>query len=185
MKLTVREKGIVVLAGVLAIGYAGVAYVVDPFLESQTAVQEAIEQKRLEYQQLVALAAERERYQRKVDDLRLRVSEAEAMLLKEDKAPVVAAQVQEVVHQFGRETGVSIMREAVLRPKEQEVVVEVPVEVSLKGSLREVQEFVYKVESHDKMLTIPQIAIRSSPASNGLLSVEMHIAGHMPRGRKS
>jgi len=185
MNLTKREKGIVLLAGVLAIGYAGLTYVLDPFLDSQATVQEAVEQKRLELQQLLALVAENERYQRKVDDLRVRVSEAEAMLLKEDKVPVVAAEVQEVVHQFGRETGVSIIRESVLRPKEQEVVVEVPVEVSLKGSLREVQEFVYKVESHHKRLTIPQIAIRSSVASNGPLSVEMQIAGHMPRGRKS
>ena len=185
MNLTVREKGIVVLAGVLIIGYAVVTYVLDPFLESQATVLEAVEQKHLEYQQLMALAAEGDRYQRKVDDLRARVSEAEAMLLTDDKVPVVAAEVQEVVHQLGRETGVSIIREAVLRPKEQEVVVEVPVEVSLKGSLRQVQEFVHKVESHDKILTIPQIAIRSSMASDELLTVEMQIAGHMPRRRKS
>lgn len=185
MTLTVREKGIVAVAGLLAIGYVGVTYVLDPFLASQATVQEAIEQKRLEHQQLMALVAERERYQRKVDDLRVRVSEAEAMLLQEDKVPVAAAEVQEVVHRFGRETGVSIMRESVLRPKEQEVLVEIPVEVSLRGSLREVQEFVYKVESHDKILTIPQLAIRSSMASNGSLTVDMQIAGHMPRGRKS
>jgi len=183
VKLSVREKWIMAIAGVLVLAYAGVTYLLDPFLVSQEAVQEEIQQKRLELDELMMLVSQRSRYQRKLESLRVRVSAAESMLLEAGKVPVAAAKVQEVLHKFGQEAGVNIVRESVMRPKELDTVVEVPVELSLKGSLREIQQFLYQVESHNKLLTIPQLAIRSSMASNELLSVDLQIAGHMSKGR--
>lgn len=183
MKLSSRERWIVGLAGLLALAYGGVTYVMEPFLESQEAVQEAIEQKQSELEKLVMFVSEEGRYRRKIENLHARVSAAETMLLAEGKVPVAAAEVQEVVHKFGQEAGVSIVRESVIRPKELEAVVEILVELTLKGSTRQIQHFLYQVETHGKLLTISQLAIRSPMAANGPLSVDLQIAGHMAKGR--
>jgi hypothetical protein len=79
---------------------------------------------------------------------------------------------------------VSIIREAVLRPKQNDMFLEVSIELSVKGSLGQIKDFLYRVETHDKLLTIPQLSIRSSFSANGPLSVDLRVAGHMPRGEK-
>lgn len=182
MKLSAREKALVLMTALVGIGYLGVVYVLDPLFVSQQAVRERIEEQRVELESLRALVAVRGRYQQRVENLRVRVAEGEAVLLNENKVPVAAAEVQERIHQFGRETGVSIVRETVLRPKQQELFIEIPVELSVKGTLREIQEFLYKIETNEKLLTVPQFVIRSSVSSTGPLSVDLQIAGHMSSG---
>ena len=184
MTLSSRERALVMASVFLVLGYVGTVYVLDPFLESQQVVREQIEVQRVELLSLRMLASERGRYQRRIEDLRVRVAEAESVLLKENKIPVVAAEVQERIHQFGQETGVSIVRESVLRPKDHEQFVEIPVELSVKGSFREIHTFLYKVEMNEKLLTVPQFVIRSPTSSTGALSLDLHIAGHIANGGK-
>ena len=57
--------------------------------------------------------------------------------------------------------------------------------ISVRGSLREIHAFLYKVETNEKLLTVPQFIIRSPMASSGPLSVDLHIAGHIVNGGKS
>ncbi|WP_455379491.1 type II secretion system protein GspM [Petrachloros mirabilis] len=185
MKLSPRERTILLLAGLLAVGYAGVVYAVDPLLESQAEVRERIEQTRLELGKLTARASERSRYEERVETMKARISGAETILMQEDKVPVVAAQVQEFIHQLGQETGVAIVRESVLHQKEKDLLTEIPVELSLKGSLRDVHHFLHKIETHEKLLTVNKLAIRSSYSSDNALSVELQIVAHMPKGRNS
>lgn len=185
MKLSLRERRILLLAGLLAVGYAGVVYAVDPLLESQAEVREQIEQKRLELEKLTARASERSRYEQRLQAMKSRVSDAEWMLMQEDKVPVVAAEVQEFIHQLGQETGVGIIRESVLHPKEKDLLIEIPVELSLKGSLGDVHQFLHRIETHEKLLTMQKLAVRSSYSSDKALSVELQLVGYMPRGRKS
>ena len=154
MTLSPRERTLVALSFLAVVGYAGTVFVLEPFLESQQAVREQIDSQRLELESLRQLASERGRYERRVESLRARVAEAELVLLKENKIPVVAAEVQERIHQFGLETGVTIMRESVLRPKVHEQLLEIPVELSVRGSLREIHAFLYKVETNEKLLTV-------------------------------
>jgi Tfp pilus assembly protein PilO len=177
--LSAREKMLVAISALVALGYAGTVYVLDPLLESQQTVREEIVRQRTELESLRMLASERGRYQRRVESLRGLVAEAESVLLNENKIPVVAAEVQEWIHRFGQETGVSIVREAVLPQKTHEQFVEIPVELSVKGSLRDIHAFLYKVEMNERLLTVPRFAIRSPVASTGPLSVDLHIAGHM------
>ena len=184
MTLSSRERVLVLASAFMVLGYVGTVYVLDPFLESQQVVREQVEIQRQELASLRALASERGRYERRVDSLRARVAEAESVLLKENKVPVVAAEVQERIHQFGQETGVSIVRESVLRPKVHEQLLEIPVELSVKGSLRDIHAFLYKVETNEKLLTIPQFIIRSPMAPASPLSVDLHIAGHIVNGSK-
>ena len=185
MKLSPREKALVAVSALVALGYAGTVYVLDPLLESQQTVRQEIARQRTELESLRTLASERGRYQRRVESLRDRVAEAESVLLKENKVPVAAAEVQEWIQRFGQETHVNIVREAVLPPKAREEFVDIPVELSVKGSLRDIHVFLYKVEMNEKLLTIPRFAIRSSVASTGSLSVDLHIAGHMKSRGKS
>lgn len=184
MRLSSREKVLVLASALMVLGYIAVVYMVDPFLESQREVREQLDARRSELASLRALAGERSRYQRRVDDLRVRVADAESLLLEENKIPIVAAEIQERIHQYGLEAGVSIVRESVLRPKDHEQFVEVPVELSVKGALREIHAFLYKVEMNEKLLTVPKFVIRSPLTSTGALSLDLHIAGHIATGGK-
>lgn len=179
MTFSRREKVLLIISAVAALGYAGAVYVLDPLLDAQQTVREEIAKQRAELESLRALAAERARYQRHVDALRGKVAGAESVLMKENRVPVVAAEMQEKIHRFEQETGVHIVRESVLSSKTHEQYMEIPVELSVKGSLRDIHAFLYKVETNEQLLTIPRLTIRSSGAAAGQLSVDVHIAGHM------
>jgi Tfp pilus assembly protein PilO len=184
MKLSRREQGVLALLSLAGLVYVGFVYGIDPVLGSQQAIREEIELKRASLDQYRLVASERKRFQDRVSELQARVTESEGFLLRGDKVPVAAAEVQELLHHFEQETGVSIIREAVLRPKQNDMFLEVSIELSVKGSLGQIKDFLYRVETHDKLLTIPQLSIRSSFSANGPLSVDLHVAGHMPRGEK-
>lgn len=185
MKISKREKQFLVVGALAVFAYVGIVYVIEPLVASQVEVREQIEERQALLEQQRSLPSDRGRYQRKVDILNARLHEAEELLLKGEKAPLAAAKVQAFVHSFGEETGLTITRENVLRPTQLEAFVEVPVELSLRGDLQGVRDFLYRVQTARNLLVVPKLVIRSSPSpTRTTLSVDMQVAGYMLEDRE-
>ncbi len=184
MKISKRETRFLVVGALAVFAYVGIVYVIEPLVASQLEVREQVWETRAVLERHRSLPPERDRYQRKVDALKARLHQAEELLMKGEKAPLAAAEVQGVIHRFGQESSLNIVRENVPPPKQTETFVEVPVELSMRGNLQAVRDFLYRVQMAENLLTVPKLVIRSRRSRDGTLSVDLRVAGHMRHEEK-
>lgn len=180
MNVSKREKRFLVAGMIALAGYLAIIYLIEPFVIAQREIREEIRVKRAVLEQYRSRSEDRERYQQRVDALKTRLQQAEVLLLGAEKAPVAAAKVQGLVHSFGQETDMTIVREHVAPLRKLEGLVEVPVEVSLRGDLKAVRDFLYRVQTAGPLVTVPKLVIRSGfthPEST--LSVDLRVAGYI------
>ena len=179
MRMSQREKRLIVLGVLVVCAYVGDVYLFEPVIASQAEVREKIQEGKNALARYERLPDSKERYQHKVDVLQHRLHRAEEGLLQGETAPLVAAEVQGMLHRFGEETGLTIVRENVPRPKPTKGLVAIPVDLSLKGKLQGVRDFLYRVQTADRLLTVSKLVIRSNRTQDRMLSVDLQITGHM------
>lgn len=185
MKISTREKRVLIAGGLAVAAFLVTVYVIEPFLSSQGKIREEIREKKALLERHQRLASEKDRYQRKVEGLKAELRQAEGVLLKGEKLPLVAAELQGLLHKLGQEAGLTIVRENVPPPKKIEMFTQVTVELSVKGELKAIRDFLYKVQTAPKLLTVPKLTIRGV-ASRGLtaLSADLQVAGYMTGGEE-
>ena len=178
MKISAREKRFLVAGGLSVLLYLAAAYGIEPFVSTQLRVREEIgnQTKLLERYQLQA--SERDRYHQKVEALRLQFHERKAEHFTGDKLPVVAAEIQGLLHRLGQEAGVTFVRQNVPPPKKVEMFTQVIVDLSVRGELRAVRDFLYNIQSGPKLLAVPRLLIRGSALRGQTgLTVDLQVVG--------
>jgi Tfp pilus assembly protein PilO len=181
MKISMRERRVLVVGGLAVAAILAGVYVVEPLVVSQLQVREEIRQKTALLERHQLLASEKGRYQRRVEALRSEVRQAEELHFKGDKLPVVAAEIQGLLHKLGEEAGITIARENVPAPKKGERFTQVIVELSVRGDMRAISDFLYKVHTAPKMLAVSRLNLKGAPGRGGPapLLADLQIAGHM------
>lgn len=107
-----------------------------------------------------------------------KVSNIQGRLLPGEKPPVAAARLQQIIEQTAKETNVEIKSQKINQPKEHPLVLEIPVEVVFVCYVGELKNFLYRIESHPKLLTIPKWSIRvPNHRDPKQIQVNMTIAG--------
>jgi Tfp pilus assembly protein PilO len=180
MKISTREKWVLIIGGIAVAGIVGYLYGVQPFISSQLEVREEIAQQRALLEQYQLLAAEKERYRRRIEQLRHNLDEAQGLLMKGEKLPLAAAELQGLLHRLGQESGVTIVRENVLPPKKIDILNQVTVELSVRGEIKALRDFLYKIHEVPKLLTIPRLTLRASHVRGATvpLSMDLQVAGY-------
>lgn len=185
IKISPREKRVLIAGGLAVAAFLVTVYVIEPFISSQLKVREEIREKKALLERHQLLASEKDRYQRKVEGLKAELRQAEGVLLKGEKLPLVAAELQGLLHKLGQEAGVTIVRENVPPPKKVEMFTQVTVELSVKGELKAIRDFLYKVQTAPKLLTVPKLIIRGVPSrGQTALSADLQVAGYMTGGEE-
>ena len=180
IKISARERRWLILGGLAVAAYLAAVYVVEPFLTSQAQVREQIQERTALLQRYQLLASDKGRYQRRLEELKVRFAQAEALHFKGEKLPLVAAQIQGVLHQIGQEAGLTFVRENVAPPKKIEMFTQVTVELSLRGELKAIRDFLYKVQAAPQLLTIPRLTLRGTAARGQTsLMADLQVAGYM------
>ena len=180
MKISKREKGFLIVGGLAVLAYLGGVYVVEPFVASRTGLRAVIEENQALLERQELLASDRERYRRRAAALRSQLQQAGTRHFPGEKAPVVAAEIQGILHTFGQEAGVTIARQNVPPPKKVEMFTQVTVELSVRGEMRAIRDFIYRISTAPKMLTIPRLVIRGFPSQTTMpLSADLQVAGYM------
>ncbi|MFB3818000.1 MAG: type II secretion system protein GspM [Candidatus Methylomirabilales bacterium] len=179
MRVSAREKRVLVVGGVAALAILVGVYVVEPFLTSQAATRDEIAAARRTVERGGALAAERERQQRQIEALRGRLRAEETLLFAGERLPVVAAEIQGLLHTLGQETGITILRENVPQPRKADTYTQVTVELSVRGELRAIRDFLYRVQTAPKLLSVPRLAIRGTTSrTQTALTADLQVSGY-------
>ena len=185
MKVSKRERRFLIVGGLAVAAIVAGVYVVEPSVSSQIAVRGEIQKKQALLERHQLLASEKERYRKKVEALRAQVEQARGWHFHEERLPLEAAEIQGLLHRLGQEAGVTIVRENVPPPKRTGVFTPVTVELSVRGELGTLRDFLYKVQTAPKLLTIPKLIIRGTSARGQTgLSADMQVDGYVTGGEE-
>ena len=185
MKISTRERRFLVVGGLAVAAILAGVYVIEPLVTTQLKIQDELRENRAVLERHQLLASEKERYQRKVEALRSRYQQAGDLHFKGDKLPLVAAEIQGILHRLGQEAGITITRENVRPPRKVEMFTEVAVELSVQGELKNIRDFLYKVQAAPKLLATPKLTIRGMPARGPTAMVaDLQVAGYILGGEE-
>lgn len=138
------------------------------------------ERNNLENAQLTIQA--RSRIESRLAKRRLEVERLNRRLLPGDKPPVAAARLQRIIEEIAEETHVDISRQRIVKPTEHRLLLEVPVEVVFRCDVGALKDFLYRIESHPMLLTLPKWSIRVLNQKNPKeIQVNMTIAGFIKK----
>ncbi len=154
-----RVRRLLLLSAGLAVG--GLIYLSWPLIQGFQHADEQIfmKQKQLaKFQQAVAEAAGLDR---ELESLNQTVKQTEANLLNAATASLAAADIQTILSQIARSSGVEIKSVRVLKPAKlkHEGYVGIPVQFTLATTVRQLKEILYRIESSTKLLTVDNLRI--------------------------
>jgi hypothetical protein len=179
MRISSRERRVLLAGGLAAAAILAFLYVIEPLYTAQASVRDELDAQRRILSRQPVLAADRERYQRRVEALQARLQEDEGLLFPAEKLSVVAAEIQGLLHTLAQETGVTIVRQNVPAPKKVEMFTQATVEVSLRGEVRAIRDFLYRIQTAGKLLSVPRAAIRGvTSRTQPTVSADITVSGY-------
>jgi Tfp pilus assembly protein PilO len=176
-----RERRLVILAGLIAIGVAGYVYVVEPLVEAHAATRELVVARRSLLARQERLVARSEAYGKELAELRAEIDRRRQRLLAGDKAPVAASELQKLVKTTAQEAGIEVRSERILAPVDRGGYAEVPVEMTLTGPIRGLISFLHRLEEAPILVAMTDLKVRA-PATGASrdLSATIALSGFIP-----
>ncbi len=182
LRISRREKrliGVAILAVVLFFSYD---YMADFLYYRPQRIREQIfhERNKLERSELKIQA--QSKLKGRLATTRREMDRIKRRLLPGDKPPIAAARLQRIIEEIARRTNVNITSQKIDKPIEHPSVLEVPVEVVFRCNVGELKNFLYRIESHQKLLNITKWTIRVPNHRNPKeIQVNMTIAGFIKK----
>lgn len=183
MKISARERKLLVAAGVAAATVLVAVQVVEPFVRAQLSVRQQLEERRGLLARYERAAAEQEGYRRQVEEVRARLGRAEASMFRGAKPALAAAELQELVHRIAQDVGVTTIRENVPPARPKGAFTEVAVELSLRGDLKAMRDFLFRLQTAPRLVTVSRLVLRSHPAPGVVtLMADVQLTGYIVGG---
>ncbi len=179
MNISSREKRFVLGAGVALIAFLAINYLVVPAISSQLRVRKQSEEKRQALERYQLVVEGKRRYEKKFANAEQLFAQLQEQLLPGDKLTLAAADLQAVLHEAAGETGVTIVSENIHVPKKAEGFTQVSVELTLNTDLKKLRDFLYEIETSEKLLTVPKLVVNASfPRIGAELQVTVVVSGY-------
>lgn len=160
-RLSKREQFMVGTAVALAVLIGGYLYGVEPWwIELTDLAENRIPAREQVLVKARTRIAEREAIQRQLAEVSRAAEGLSERLLPGITPPLAASELQKLVKELAAETGVEIRSERILPPVERGELLEIPVEITVSGGIREVVNLLYRLEGTTKLLTLHDFKAR-------------------------
>jgi Tfp pilus assembly protein PilO len=156
-----KQKKILLVIGAVIL-FIGVIYRFFPFFENIESLDDEIllkEKNLIKYRQMVQ---ERNDLEVKLDSLNRIIENAESGLL-DGKTPALAAvDVQNILKEITDKSDMEVLTMRVMKPedKEEDIYMIIPVQITIRSSVRQLKEVIYQIESSPKLLKISDCRVR-------------------------
>jgi Tfp pilus assembly protein PilO len=159
--LSRRERRLIGLALVTALVIGGYVWLIEPQLSHFRGIRE----ERIPAQEQVlakrkALISQRSAYSEQLDEVTRAVDQAVTRLLPGNTPPLAASELQKLVKDLAGEANVEVKSERILAPVERGELLEIPVEITVSGGIRELVTLLYRLEGSTKILTLQDLKVR-------------------------
>jgi len=158
--LSKRERTVIGVAAGVAILTAGYIYLVEPTL-ARTREQAALIPAREEVlSKRRALIAQRAAYAARLEEVSQAAEQAATGLLPGATPPLAASELQKLVKELAGQSSVEVRSERILPPVERGSLLEIPLELTVAGGIRDVLTLLYRLEGTTKILTLQELKVR-------------------------
>ncbi|MBZ0168860.1 General secretion pathway protein M [Candidatus Methylomirabilis lanthanidiphila] len=179
MTISSRERKFVVAGGVVLVAFLAINYAVVPAISSQFQVQSEYRERVQALERFQLVVEGKRRYEKKFAEAEALFTQLQQRLLSGEKLTLAAADLQAMLHKAAGESGVTIVSESIHAPKKTEGFTQVAVELLLNADLRKLRDFLYKIETAGKLLTVPKLHVNASfPRPGAELQVTVVVSGY-------
>ncbi len=179
MTISPRERRFLMVGGAALVAFLAINYLVAPAISSQMQVRAEYREKLRALERYQLVVEGKRRYERKFADADQLFSQLQRRLLPGEKLTLTAAELQAMLHKMAGEAGVTIVSESIPSPKKAEGFTQVSVELSLNSDLKKLRDFLYKIETSQKLLTVPKLVVNASfPRPGFELQVAVVVSGY-------
>jgi len=166
LKITPRDKKFLI-AGGAAIGvYLLTVWVIQPIHAKQKQVDRQIQNKIQFIQKYYEILNQKPYYQSKEQDNKRARTLLTRKFLNETQPGLAAASLQKMINGFAAQSGVKIERVRVEKPKVIEQIPAIPVGMTLRSNLKNLSQFIFRLENSEKFLVIEEIVTRRTNKSD-------------------
>ena len=164
--ITPRDKKFLVGGGVIVGIYLLSVWVIQPIHEKQKRVDQKIQNKIQFIQKYYEILSQDSYYNaKKAANERTRIILAKKFL-NETQPGLAAARLQKIIKGFAQQSRVRIVQVRVEKAKVIDQMPAVPISMTLRSSLRNLSEFVYRMENSEKFLVVEEITSQRINKSN-------------------
>ena len=160
IKLDKQKKALIIIGAVVV--FIAVLYRFFPFFENIESLDDEIslkEKNLIKYRQMVR---ERNDLEAKLDSLNRIIENAESGLL-EGKTPALSAvDVQNILKEITDKSDMEVLTMRVMKPenKEEDIYMIIPVQITIRSSVRQLKEVIYQIESSSRLLRVSDCRVR-------------------------
>ena len=158
--LSKRERTFVGAAVGVAIILAGYVYLVEPTRARTRELAMLIPAREEILSKRRALIAQRAAYQGRLEEISRAAEQASARLLPGATPPLAASELQKLVKELASQSNVEVRSERILTPVERGRLLEVPLEITVAGGIRDLVMLLYRLEGTGKILTLQELKVR-------------------------
>jgi type II secretory pathway component PulM len=181
--LSRRERILIGLgvAGLLAVG--GYLYVVEPMLARQREVAELIPIREAILERRRLMIAQREPLTGELEATARRVEDGSSRLLSGPTAPLAASELQKLVKELAAAANVDVRSERVIAPVDLTGVLEIPLELTVACTIRQVVTLLTQLEQTPRLLKVKDLKIRvAAPGQPRELLTTLTVSGYLRPG---
>ena len=166
LKITPRDKKFLMVGGVILGVYLLAVWVVEPIVAKQKRVDQKIQNKIQFIQKYHEILNHDSYYKSKqIANDRTRIILGKKFL-NETQPGLAAAGLQKIIKGFALQSRVKIEQVRVEKTKEINQMPAVPISITLRSSLRNLSEFVFRMENAEKFLVVEEIITQRINKSN-------------------
>lgn len=158
--LSPRERVVVGVGAVVALVIGGYLLVVEPILARSRAAETTVPTREAALERRRLLVAQRPRLAEELAAVDARLEMEARRLLRGPTAPLAASELQKLVKDLLAAGNVEVRSERVLPASDQNGLQEVPIELTIMGSIRDTVNALSRLERADRLLALKDFKIR-------------------------
>lgn len=160
MKITDRDKRFLAFGSLSIVVYFLITLVISPIYATQVRKDSEIQNKIRFIERYYEVLNQKTYYEQKSKQNEKVQKSLSRRFLDGKKPGIAAANLQKVLEGFASKSSIKIDRVRVEKHKFTESLMVIPIEITFRSSLKNLTQFIYKVESFEKFLVIEKLNSR-------------------------
>ena len=183
LALRKRERTVIAVGLALVLAVGGYVLLLEPALTRQRERADIILAREATLEGRRALVARRDRLSGELETLERQVDEASLGLLPGPTAPLAASALQKIMKDLASGASVDVRSERVLPPQELSGVLEIPLELTVAGSIRQIVTLLARLERATSTVAVKDLKIRVAASGQPReLLATLLVAGYLRVG---
>ena len=184
MKLSARERWVVITGAVTAVVVGVTAWVVIPFMDSTAELNESIGTRERRIQTYRDFVQKKEGYQKELEVLQAQKNRLQGQILQASDPGVAEAKLREVLTQYAQANGVSITRTNILQEEKlKDGYSKIGIDFNVQADIGPLTRFLLALATNPNVLEIRQISINAYMNKNQVvLQPRILLAALLRRG---